>query len=87
MRLFVIPFVKGVQLAPPLTLWNTPSPFVPAYTVAGEVGSIARAVALEFVRPLLTPVQLAPPLTLWNTPPPFVPAYTVAGVAGLIARA
>jgi len=87
MRLFVIPFVKAVQLAPPLTLLNTPPPFVPAYTVAGVVGSITRAEALGFVRPVLTAAQLAPPLTLLNTPPPFVPAYTVAGVAGSIARA
>ncbi len=74
MRLFVSPFVKGVQLPPPLTLLNTPPPLVPAYTVAGEVGSIARAETLGFVRPVLTAVQLPPPSTLLNTPPPFVPA-------------
>ena len=43
MTLFVIPFVKAVQLPPPSRLLNTPPPLVPAYTVAGEAGSIARA--------------------------------------------
>jgi hypothetical protein len=86
MTLFVIPFVKAVQLAPPLTLLNTPPPLVPVYTVA-EARLIARAATLGFVRPVLTAVQLTPPSTLLNSPPPFVPAYTVAGVAGSIARA
>src|SRR6266542_2243657 len=60
---------------------------VPAYSVAGEAGSIARVATRWFVRLVLTAVQLPPPLTLLDTPPPSVPAYTVAGVYGSTARA
>ena len=70
----VRPVLAATQLPPPLPLLNTPFPFVPAYTVAGVAGSIARAQMYVAVRPVLTAAQLPPRSTLLNTPPRFVPA-------------
>src|SRR6266496_3595012 len=81
---YVRPVLTRTQLPPPPVVLNTPKA-VPAYTVAGAKGSIARVTA-EDVRPVLVRVQFTPQLTLLNTPAPIVPAYTVAGVAGSIAR-
>src|SRR6266511_3962105 len=72
------------QLTPPLVVLNTPTT-VPAYTVAGVNGSIARVTGKD-VRPVLASAQFAPPSALLKSPPS-VPQYTVAGVAGSIVRA
>ena len=73
----VRPELTAVQLAPPSVLLNTPGPAlngdVPAYSVVGVTGSIAKAVMLTLVRPVT--VQLSPPSVLLdnrNRPPPVV---------------
>src|SRR6266508_355552 len=71
------------QLTPPSLVLNTPTT-VPAYTVAGVNGSIARVTGKD-VRPVLASAQFAPQLTLLKRPP-LVPQYTVAGVTGSTAR-
>jgi hypothetical protein len=82
---FVSPVFIALQLTPPSVLLKIP-PEVPAYTVEGVVGSIARALIFRFVSPVFTALQLPPPSVLLNTPPPKVPAYKVEGVVGSTAR-
>ena len=56
---YVRPVLTAAQLPPPSALLNTPTA-VPAYTVAGVKGSIARVTAVD-VRPVLARVQLSHP--------------------------
>src|SRR5688572_18355347 len=61
-----------VVVTAPLTVvcWRTKTPWpVPAYSVLGDRGSIARALTERLVRPALSSLQLAPPLVLLKTPP------------------
>src|SRR5688500_15992191 len=56
---------------------------VPAYIVAGVVGSRARASTRWFgQRPVLAAAQVPPELVVLWTPPAEVPAWRVAGVVG-----
>src|SRR6266542_2795117 len=80
---YVRPVLTRTQLPAPSVVLNTPKA-VPAYTVAGVKGSIARVTDVD-VRPVLASVQFTPQLTLLKTPP-LVPQYTVAGVTGSTAR-
>src|SRR5207253_3601580 len=83
----VSPLFAARQCSPPSVLLNAPPSRVPAYTVVGIAGSIARAPTKRLVSPLFAANQSAPPSVLLNTPPSKVPAYSVVGIAGSIARA
>jgi hypothetical protein len=48
---------------------NTPPPSVPAYSVLGVVGAMARAPTFVLVKPLLMVLQVLPLSVLLNTPP------------------
>src|SRR5215471_12425984 len=76
------PRLIALQLSPRSSLLNTPSPKVPAYSVLGVTGSIAKASAEIFK----TRLQPSPPSSLLNRPPA-IAAYTVLGVAGSIVKA
>ncbi len=75
------PEFTEVQVWPPLSVLNTPSKYVPAFTVPGFWRSIATATigsphspTLMPCSPTFTAVQLRPPSVLLNTPAPVVPA-------------
>src|SRR2546425_12467261 len=90
------PVKTALQLAPPSVLLKAPAVPVPAYTVEGALGSMARAPTTGARNPVLTMLQLSPPSVLLKTAPPVhasgweevvVPAITVAGVRGAVTRA
>jgi hypothetical protein len=60
----------AAQLPPESVDSNSPPSKVPAKSVAGFVGSIARTLMNEFVSPALTADQLPPESVDLNTPPP-----------------
>src|SRR3989442_12892247 len=90
------PVKTALQLAPPSVLLKAPAVPVPAYTVEGALGSMARAPTTGARNPVLTMLQLSPPSVLLKTPPPVHAsgreevvgaALTGAGVRGLLTRA
>src|SRR2546422_155655 len=64
------PVKTALQLAPASVLLKTPAVPVPAYTVEGALGSMARAPTTGACTPVLTALQLAPPAALLKTAPP-----------------
>src|SRR5216684_3247207 len=79
-RLFVRPRLRGPQLSAVLSIMNAPPPSVPAMTVGGVIGSIARPrTSVPGGRPMLAALQLPAPSGLANTPPE-VPVYRVVEV-------
>src|SRR5437667_12812220 len=90
------PVKTALQLAPPSVLLKAPAVPVPAYTVEGTLGSMARAPTTGACNPVLTMLQLSPPSVLLKTAPPVhdsewenvvVTASTVVWVRGLVTRA
>src|SRR6266478_4786372 len=81
------PVKTALQLGPPSVLLKAPAVPVPAYTVEGALGSMARAPTTGARNPVLTMLQVSPPSVLLKTALLYVPAYRVAGAWGSIARA
>src|SRR5256885_13774100 len=90
------PVKTALQLAPPSVLLKAPAVPVPAYTVEGALGSMARAPTTGARNPVLTMLQLSPPSVLLKTAPPVhasgmenlvLAALREVGVRGLLASA
>src|SRR3989441_12438442 len=64
------PVKTAFQLAPPSVLLKAPAVPVPAYTVEGALGSMARAPTTGACNPVSTMLQLSPPSVLLKTAPP-----------------
>src|SRR2546422_9165749 len=64
------PLEPARQLPPPSVLLKAPAVPVPAYTLEGTLGSMARAPTTGACNPVLTMLQLSPPSVLLKTPPP-----------------
>src|SRR3989442_15752954 len=90
------PVKTALQLAPPSVLLKAPAVPVPAYTVEGALGSMARAPTTGACNPVSTMLQLSPPSVLLKTPPPVHdagreglvgPARRAVGDRGSVTRA
>src|SRR5260370_29835338 len=60
---------------------------VPAYSVLGSLGSMARLATARLGSGSVSGFHVLPPSVVFQTPPPSVPAYIVLGSSGRITSA